>query len=75
MIPAAIAPGKGGCREPVGCNRYERVALDPHQAGGIARHDAADAVEQPRIAVCGCQRCRQVAGDFNQDLERRLLFN
>jgi len=71
VLAAVVASRERRLYEAVGRHRHEFLSLEPQQARRVAGDSAADRREQPRVAVLGRERGRQVARDIKQRRDRR----
>ena len=66
VLAAVVTAAERGAHEAMAGHGHERIAFEPQQAGGVGRDHAPYRREQPRVAVAGGERRRQIAGDLEQ---------
>ena len=70
VLAAIVAPREGRRHQAVCGDRHQLAPVEAQQAGGVAGNGAADRGQQPRVAVRGRERGRQIASDLEQRAER-----
>ena len=74
MLTAIVTAAQRRGRQAKAGDRNEVSAFDAKQAGGIARNNPPDGIEEARVPVAGGQRRRQIARDAQENMEGVLLI-